>query len=119
MLFRSTRFAMHRIYADRINSRGMSRVFCDLRSHKTPRGILPVNSNQNSPLYFRLKRKEPLCRALAEGWKKKGVIFIYINKCNVQFGALISAISVWVVPDIVIMLYPITQDLQSSTGASQ
>ena len=94
----------------------MSRVFCDLRSHKTPRGILPVNSNQNSPLYFRLKRKEPLCRALAEGWKK-GVIFIYINKCNVQFGVLsqadkiirirstshyliISAISVWVVPDI-------------------
>ena len=32
-------------YADRINSRGMSRVFCDLRSQKTPRGILPVNSN--------------------------------------------------------------------------
>ena len=50
---------------------------------------------------------------------KKGVIFIYINKCNVQFGALISAISVWVVPDIVIMLYPITRSLQSSTGASQ
>ena len=24
----------------------MSRVFCDLRSQKTPRGILPVNSNQ-------------------------------------------------------------------------
>ena len=36
---------MHRIYADRINSRGMSRVFCDLRSQKTPRGTLPVNSN--------------------------------------------------------------------------
>ena len=34
------------IYANRINSRGMSRVFCDLRSQKTPRGILPVNSNQ-------------------------------------------------------------------------
>ena len=33
------------IYANRINSRGMSRVFCDLRSQKTPRGILPVNSN--------------------------------------------------------------------------
>ena len=47
--FSATRFAMHRIYANRINSRGMSRVFCDLRSQKTPRGILPVNSNsQNS-----------------------------------------------------------------------
>mgnify|MGYP004565350005 CR=1 len=43
--FSVTRFAMHRIYADRINSRGMSRVFCDLRSQKTPRGILPVNSS--------------------------------------------------------------------------
>ena len=29
-----------RIYADRINSCDMSRVFCDLRSQKTPRGIL-------------------------------------------------------------------------------
>ena len=47
--FPATRFAMHRIYANRINSHGMSRVFCDLRSQKTPRGILPVNSNsQNS-----------------------------------------------------------------------
>ena len=45
--FSVTRFAMHRIYADRINSRGMSRVFCDLRSQKTPRGTLPVNSNAN------------------------------------------------------------------------
>ena len=44
--FSATRFAMHRIYANRINPRGMSRVFCDLRSQKTPRGILPVNSNQ-------------------------------------------------------------------------
>ena len=43
--FSVTRFAMHRIYADRINSRDMSRVFCDLRSQKTPRGILPMNSN--------------------------------------------------------------------------
>ena len=43
--FSATRFAMHRIYASRINSRGMSRVFCDLRSPKTPRGILPVNNN--------------------------------------------------------------------------
>ena len=41
----ATRCAMHRIYADRINSRDMSRVFCDLRSQKTPRGILPVNNN--------------------------------------------------------------------------
>ena len=35
------------IYANRINSRGMSWVFCDLRSQKTPRGILPVNSNDS------------------------------------------------------------------------
>ena len=33
------------IYANRINSHSMSRVFCDLRSQKTPCGILPVNSN--------------------------------------------------------------------------
>ena len=32
------------IYANRI-SRGMSRIFCELCSQKTPRGILPVNSN--------------------------------------------------------------------------
>ena len=49
--FSATRFAMHRIYANRINSRGMSRVFCDLRSQKTPRGILPVNSNEKTPFY--------------------------------------------------------------------
>ena len=42
---RHTSCAMHRIYANRINSRGMSRVFCDLRSQKTPRRILPVSSN--------------------------------------------------------------------------
>lgn len=58
--FSVTRFAMHRIYADRINSRGMSRVFCDLRSQKTPRGILPVNSNPETFLiqlnnYFDIK----------------------------------------------------------------
>ena len=35
------------IYANRINSRGMSRIFCDLRSQKTPRGISPVNSNNS------------------------------------------------------------------------
>ena len=73
----------------------MSRVFCDLRSHKTPRGILSVNSNQNSPLYFRLKRKEPLCRTLAEGWKKGGYIHLYkqmqcaiwsFNICNIRLG---------------------------------
>ena len=34
------------IYANRTNSRCISRVFCDLRSQKTPRGILPMNSNQ-------------------------------------------------------------------------
>ena len=50
-LFTATRFAMHRIYANRINSRSMSRVFCDLRSQKTPRGILPVNSNVNIKNY--------------------------------------------------------------------
>ena len=51
-LFTATRFAMHRIYANRINSRGMSRVFCDLRSQKTPRGILPVNSNNFRSLFL-------------------------------------------------------------------
>ena len=35
------------IYANRINSRGMSWVFCDLRSQKTPHGILPVNRNDS------------------------------------------------------------------------
>ena len=39
---------MHRIYTDRINSRGMSRAFCDLRSQKTPRGILPLNSKDKN-----------------------------------------------------------------------
>ena len=39
------------IYANRINSHSMSRVFCDLRSQKTPRGILPVNSNVNIKNY--------------------------------------------------------------------
>ena len=58
--FSATRFAMHRIYANRINSRGMSRGFCDLRSQKTPRGILPVNSNPETFLiqlnnYFDIK----------------------------------------------------------------
>ena len=61
----------------------------------TLRGILPVNSNQNSPLYFRLKRKEPLCRTLAEGWKKGGYIHLYkqmqcaiwsFNICNIRLG---------------------------------
>ena len=50
---------MHRIYANRINSRSMSRVFCDLRSQKTPRGILPVNSNHNF-LFFRKNHKNCL-----------------------------------------------------------
>ena len=52
--FSVTRFAMHRIYADRIHSRGMSRVFCDLRSQKTPRGILSMNSNILSTLTYYL-----------------------------------------------------------------
>ena len=51
--FSVTRFAMHRIYANRINSRRMSRVFCDLRSQKTPRGILPVLSNKKLSLRTR------------------------------------------------------------------
>ena len=90
------------------------------------------------PLRFRLKRKSPLCRGIGRGVKKKGV-FIYINKCDVQFGVLqITAmqlfvyeqvantdckfpfsyftISVWVVPDIVVMMYPITQVSQFSSG---
>ena len=50
--FSATRFAMHRIYANRINSRSMSRVFCDLCSQKTPRGILPVNSNWAIPIFI-------------------------------------------------------------------
>ena len=38
----------------------MARVFCDLRSQKTPRGILPVNSNPETFLiqlnnYFDIK----------------------------------------------------------------
>ena len=55
--FSATRFAMHRIYADRINSRGMSRVFCELRSQKTPRGILPVNSNPCFSIYIRWRER--------------------------------------------------------------
>ena len=39
------------IYTNRINSHSMSRVFCDLRSQKTPRGILAVNSNVNIKNY--------------------------------------------------------------------
>ena len=38
------------IYTNRINLRSMSRVFCDLRSQKTPRGILPVNNNPDISL---------------------------------------------------------------------
>ena len=50
----ATHCAMHRIYANRINPRGMSRVFCDLHSQKTPRGILPMNSNILSTLTYSL-----------------------------------------------------------------
>ena len=60
--FSVTRFAMHRIYANRINSRGMSRVFCDLRSQKTPRGILPVNSN--NPVTVHFVPSNTLCKML-------------------------------------------------------
>ena len=44
--FSVTRFAIHRIYANRINERGISMVYCEIRSQKTPNGILAVNSNQ-------------------------------------------------------------------------
>ena len=68
--FSATRFAMHRIYANRINSRGMSRVFCDLRSQKTPRGILPVNSNE---IVSYLRNSYPFpC-------KKQKTIFLFSN----------------------------------------
>ena len=72
--FSATRFAMHRIYASRINSRGMSRVFCDLRSPKTPRGILPVNSNVKficySSVFFSFKH---IC-FLSQRYLKKSLI---------------------------------------------
>ena len=42
------------IYANRINSHSMSRVFCDLRSQKTPRGILSVNSNFSKPESYKI-----------------------------------------------------------------
>ena len=45
------------IYANRINSRGMSRVFCDFRSQKTPCGILPVNSNISVTVHTPLSRE--------------------------------------------------------------
>ena len=65
----ATRCAMHRIYAVRINSRDMSRVFCDLRSQKTPRGILPVNSNIKTlhfhPNQHRTKRPTGFVRSTA------------------------------------------------------
>ena len=75
LLFTATRFAMHRIYANRINSRGMSRVFCDLRSQKTPRGILPVNSNlmitvhtpQSCEVFWHIYAKSPRHTAIIEG----------------------------------------------------
>ena len=55
-----TRYAMHRIYAKRINSRCMSRVFCDLCSQKTPRGILSVNSNGG--VIFVINRRKIDCK---------------------------------------------------------
>ena len=59
--FSATRFAMHRIYANCINLRSM----CDLRSQKTPHGILPVNSNANNAfktVQQSAKDKEDICR---------------------------------------------------------
>ena len=65
------------IYANRINSRGMSRVFCDLRSHKTPRGISPVNSNRKFLLDFRFTfRKPAVCSILISQDFCKGLNFI-------------------------------------------
>lgn len=70
----TVRFTMHRILADCTNSRGMSQVFCDLRSPKTPRGILPVNSNVKficySSVFFSFKH---IC-FLSQRYLKKSLI---------------------------------------------
>ena len=77
--FSVTRFAIHRIYANRINSRGISRVFCDLRSQKTPRGILPVNSNSQNSFIFLLLFFFFMCQQ-----------FLYRFMCNPEFFFKIS-----------------------------
>ena len=64
--FPATRFAMHRIYANRINSHGMSRVFCDLRSQKTPRRTLPVNSNRDTSLVKLLHKNNWLFHLISD-----------------------------------------------------
>ena len=104
---------------------------------KIPAYVQAQHWDFHIPVHFRLKRKNPLCRGIGRGVKKRGV-FIYINKCDVQFGVLqitamqlfvyeqvantdcefplsYFAISVWVVPNIVVMLYPITQVSQFSS----
>ena len=75
----ATRCAMHRIYANRINSRDMSQVFCDLRSQKTPRGILPVNSNVKSPYHIdpQLQLNLPVIRKI---FPKKRYFFIFFTQ---------------------------------------
>ena len=70
--FSATRFAMHRIYATRINSRSMSRVFCDLRSQKTPRGMLPVNSNACAPWFTNILQLFNTFRTTCLFTSKKG-----------------------------------------------
>ena len=42
--FSATRFAMHRIYANRINPRGMSRVFCFLFYPQIVLQLIPIYS---------------------------------------------------------------------------
>ena len=69
--FPATRFAMHRIYANRINSHGMSRVFCDLRSQKTPRGTLPVNSNRDTSSVKLLHKNNWLFHLISDTIKLK------------------------------------------------
>ena len=90
----ATRCAMHRIYADRINSRDMSRVFCDLRSQKTPRGILPVNSNSQNSFQIACGNGILACMSrdfgifmpkhLAVQWLLNSYSTIYIGICFVN-----------------------------------
>ena len=83
--FTATRFAMHRIYANRINSRGMSRVFCDLRSQKTPRGILPVNSNTSGRM--RQKMAKILCVCIS---KERKTCSQNIHECEADLQGLVG-----------------------------
>ena len=48
---RSIVYFVNSIYTNRINSRDISRVFCDLRSQKTLRGMLPLNSNKHCIIF--------------------------------------------------------------------